>query len=206
MCVLRAHCTSVAFRKDSRLKELSACQYINFNYKTILQKKKRTVCCTKLMNVRRQRVLVHILFCLDFCSIHLENLMRDSVANSNLLPSWSDRCAGHTFEVNVFITLLSQKLSLTTCFFCLCGGSDFHAILSGSQTNVESIFTLRWPSIKLSQPASQRLWSSSAYRIPGLPACACAGVHERSSLRQLIKIVAVCSRSQSKESGAKKCR
>lgn len=91
-------------------------------------------------------------------------------------------------------------------FFCLCGGSDFHAILSGSQTNVESIFTLRWPSIKLSQPASRRLWSSSAYRIPGLPACACAGVHERSSLRQLIKIVAVCSRSQSKESGAKKCR
>lgn len=132
--------------------------------------------------------------------------MRDSVANSNLLPSWSDRCAGRSIEVNVFITLLSQKLSLTTCFFCLCGGSDFHAILSGSETNVESIFTLRWPSIKLSQPASQRLWSSSAYRIPSLPACACAGVHERSSLRQLIKIVAVCSRSQSKESGAKKCR
>lgn len=119
MCVLRAHCTSVAFRKDSRLKELSACQYINFNYKTILQKKKRTVCCTKLMNVRRQRVLVHILFCLDFCSIHLKNLLRDSVANSNLLSSWSDRCAGRSMEVNVFITLLSQKLSLTTCFFFL---------------------------------------------------------------------------------------
>lgn len=124
MCVLRAHCTSVAFRKDSRLKELSACQYINFNYKTILQKKKRTVCCTKLMNVRRQRVLVHILFCLDFCSIHLENLLRDSVANSNLLLSWSDRCAGRSIEVNVFITLLSQKLSLTTCFFFFVSAED----------------------------------------------------------------------------------
>lgn len=44
------------------------------------------------MNVRRQRVLVHILFCLDFCSIQLENLLRDSVPNSNLHPSWRSLC------------------------------------------------------------------------------------------------------------------
>lgn len=87
-------------------------------------------------------------------SIHLENLLRDSVVNLNLHSSRGDlskACGGRTVEVNVFITHLSQKLSLTTCFFSLSRGSDFHAILSGLQTNVGSIFTLRWPSIKLSQ-------------------------------------------------------
>lgn len=39
LCVLRAQCSFVAFRKDSRLKELSSAEYINFNYKTILKKK-----------------------------------------------------------------------------------------------------------------------------------------------------------------------